>query len=198
MASVTTNIAAVIGKVISNFELLQDKEYLLRPLAIETIPLMKERIHEQGEASDGSQIGTYSAGYMKVRTGNYGNSPKFAKGAKKGQIKNSGVFSKKKVQLYGYTQGVFIDATKDNKARPNYNRSGDTKVIISLTRQLENDYSVQPTQNGYGIGFNNKLNKEKAGYVETTYKKIIFNLSAEEKQYISERLQELLNGAINP
>jgi len=45
MATVNTNIAAVIGKVISNFELLQDKEYLLRPLAIETIPLMKERIH---------------------------------------------------------------------------------------------------------------------------------------------------------
>lgn len=197
MATVTTNISQVVSRVRSNFELLLNKEYLLRPLASELIPLMKTRIHVEGQATDGGQIGTYSSEYMKVRTGNYGNSVKFVKGAKKGQIKNAGIFSKKKVQLYGYNQGVFIDATKDNKARPNYNRSNDTKVIISLTTQLEQDYAVVATEKGYGIGFNNKHNRDKAGWVEETYSKIIFNLSAEEKQYISERLQELVNGAFD-
>lgn len=148
MATVNTNIAAVIGKVINNFELLQDREYLLRPLAIETIPLMKERIHVNGEASDGSQIGTYSNSYMA--------------------------------------------------AREKAGRGKGRKVIVALTSQLEQDWSVQPTQNGYGIGFNNPLNLQKAGWVEEQKSKIIFNLSAEEKQYISERLQELVNGAINP
>lgn len=67
MAALTTNITAVIGKLVSNFELLLNKEYLLRPLAIETIPLMKERIHIDGEASDGSQIGEYANSYMRER-----------------------------------------------------------------------------------------------------------------------------------
>lgn len=208
MASVTitTNLAQVVDKLRTNFEKLKDKEYLLRPLAIETIPLMKERIHEKGQASDGSQIGTYSSGYMKVRTGNYGNSVKFAKGKNKGKIKNAGTFTKKKITFGDsfdsdggnvFGKSVF-NKRNDNAARPNYNRDSSTKVIISLTRQLENDYSVQPTNKGYGIGFNNKFNKEKSEWVEETYKKIIFNLSAEEKKYITERIDELVDGAINP
>lgn len=150
MASVKVNInlAAVIGKIKSNFELLTNKEYLLRPLAIETIPNMKERIHKNGAASDGGQIGTYSNGYMKQR----------------------------------------------EKA----NRSADTKVIVSLTRQLENDWAVIGTNTGYGIGFNNVLNEKKARWVEENKGRIIFNLSEQEKQYINERLQELVNGAFNP
>jgi hypothetical protein len=148
MASITTNISTVIDRLKSNFELLENKEYLLRPLAIETIPLMKERIHVNGEASDGSQIGTYANSYMAAR-------------------KRAG-------------------------------RGESRKVIVALTSQLEQDWSVQPTDNGYGIGFNNPLNIQKAGWVEEQKSKIIFNLSADEKKYISERLQELVNGAFNP
>lgn len=183
MATVTviTNLNAVAGRIRSSFELLKDKEYLLRPLAIETIPLMKKRIHEKGQASDGSQIGTYSAGYMVVRTGNYKNATK----------KTAGAFKRGK-------NAFSIVATRKENLRPKYNRSSDTKVIISLTRQLENDYSVQATGKGYGIGFNNKLNKEKAWWVEETYNKIIFNLSKSEKEYINERLQELTDQAFNP
>ena len=147
MVTITTNIAQVLGKITSNLELLRDKEYLLRPLAIETIPNMKDRIHKQGQASDESQIGTYSNGYMKLR--------------------------------------------EENK------RGEDRKVIVSLTRQLENDWAVVGTQNGYGIGFNNKLNSQKARWVEANKKKIIFNLSQTEKLYITERLTELVNGAID-
>ena len=186
MATVTTNIASVIKKLQTNFELLADKEYLLRPLAIETIPNMKERIHKDGAASDGTQIGTYSEGYMKVRTGDYGNAIK----TKTGKIKKAGAYTK--------GANAFSDiVTKKANMRPNYHRSSDTKVIISLTRQLENDYAVLATTNGYGIGFNNKHNKDKAGWVEETYKKLIFNLSEPEKQYIRERVQELVDGAIN-
>ncbi len=144
--TVTTDITQVFRKIASNFELLLNKEYLLRPLAIETIPLMKERIHIEGRAVDGP-IGIYSEGYLKLRE-------------RRGRGKN-------------------------------------TKIIVSLTRQLENDWAVIGTTNGYGIGFNNPFNKDKAGWVEETYKKIIFNLSPSEKQYITERLTELINGAIN-
>lgn len=202
MASITTNISTVLGKLVSNFELLANKEYLLRPLAIETIPLMKERIHIEGKDSSGKQIGTYSSEYMKVRTGDYGNSDRFKKGKNAGKLKNAGTFTKKGTTFFTQQDTETVTSrrafVKGNfGARPKYNRSSDTKVIISLTRQLENDYAVVATDNGYGIGFNNPLNRNKATWVEETYKKIIFNLSAEEKKYITERIQELVNGAIN-
>jgi hypothetical protein len=144
MATVTVKISE---KLQSSFELLLNREYLLRPLAIETIPLMKERIHIDGQASDGSQIGSYSNGYMRQR----------------------------------------------EKA----GRGQSRKIIVALTSQLEQDWSVQPTQNGYGIGFNNVFNAEKMRWVEEQKGKIIANLSSEEKQYINERLQELVDNAFN-
>jgi hypothetical protein len=147
MVTVITNISAVVDQVLTKFELLKDKEYLLRPLAIETIPMMKERIHVEGKASDGTQIGTYANSYMRQR-------------------ENDG-------------------------------RGESRKIIVALTSQLEQDWSVLATTNGYGIGFNNSFNTEKARWVEENKKKIIFNLSADEKKYISERLQELVDGAIN-
>ena len=145
--TITTNLSEVIGKIASNFELLKDKDYLLRPLAIETIPNMKERIHKEGQATDGEQIGTYANSYMRIR--------------------------------------------EKNK------RGEDRKIIVSLTRQLENDWAVLGTSTGYGIGFNNPFNKQKAKWVEENKSKIIFNLSEKEKEYISERIKELVNGAIN-
>lgn len=143
MASVTVKIS---GGVASAFELLLNREYLLRPLAVETIPLMKERIHENGQASDGSQIGSYANSYMR--------------------------------------------------AREKAGRGESRKIIVALTSQLEQDWAVLATNNdGYGIGFNNPFNAQKMRWVEEQKGKIIANLSAAEKQYITERLQELVNGA---
>ena len=147
MATVTTNIKQVVDKLKTNFELLKDKEYLLRPLAQESIANMKDRIHIKGEGSDGQQIGTYSSGYLRLR------------------------------QKIG--------------------RGNSTKIIVSLTRKLEQDWQVIATTKGYGIGFNSPNNIDKARWVEAQKKIIIFNLSGPEKQYITERLQELVNGAIN-
>lgn len=181
MITVKTNIAEVLGKMTGQLNLLKDKEYLLRPLAIEVIPLMTDRIHQRGLASDEKKIGTYSPGYMKVRTGNYGNADVYKKGPKKGQKKDSGVFTK------GKNKG---------QPRPKYNRSNDTTVIISLTRQLENDWAVVATDKGYAIGFLNELNFKKSVWVEATYNKKIFDLSKTEKEYVTERLNELVNEAI--
>lgn len=47
--------------------LLSNPAYLLRPVAIELIPLMTRRIHINGKAADGTPIGKYAASYMKVR-----------------------------------------------------------------------------------------------------------------------------------
>lgn len=81
--------------------------------------------------------------------------------------------------------------------RPKFNRSKEPKIIVSLTRQLENDWSVIATTNGYGIGFKNIFNYKKARWVEAIKKKAIFDLSVSEREYITKKVNELVNAAIN-
>lgn len=148
MIKVVSDIKLVTGRIKQNLEQLKNKEYLLRPVAIEVIPLMTERIHQKGEASDNSQIGTYSKSYLSLR-------------------------------------------------QRKYKRDASNKVIVSLTRQLENNWSVIATQSGYGIGFLNVFNAQKARWVEEGKGKKIFNLSKSETQYAVDRINELVKDALN-
>jgi predicted HNH restriction endonuclease len=66
--------------------------------------------------------------------------------------------------------------------RKKNNRSGSDKVIVSLTRQLENDWAVLATKQGWGVGFNNKLNAQKLRWVEETKSVKIGNLTSDEKE----------------
>jgi hypothetical protein len=146
--TIKSNIKVVSGRIKQQLEQLKNKEYLLRPVAIEVIPLMTERIHQKGEASDDSQIGSYSSGYLKLR-------------------------------------------------QKKYNRDSSSKVIVSLTRKLEQDWAVIATQNGYGIGFLNPLSLQKLRWVEGRKGKIIANLSKSEQQYAVDRINELVADALN-
>lgn len=148
MITVKSNIKLVTGRIKQQLEQLKNKEYLLRPVAIEVIPLMTERIHQKGEASDDGQIGTYSNSYLRFR-------------------------------------------------QKKYKRDASNKVIVSLTRQLENNWSVIATQNGYGIGFTNQFNLQKARWVEGNKGKVIFSLSKSEQTYAIERINELVADALN-
>jgi len=78
--------------------------------------------------------------------------------------------------------------TKDKgKARKKYNRTSDTTVILSLTRQMEMDLTTceqNPAKiaNGYAIGYQNNFNYDKAIWNEDRYnKKILTQLSKEEE-----------------
>lgn len=83
------------------------------------------------------------------------------------------------------------------KIRENkYNRSSDTKIIVSLTRQLENDWSVIATNRGYGVGFKNSFNLQKARWVEENKGKIIFSLSPSEENKLSEIVEEIVNNVL--
>lgn len=77
-----------------------------------------------------------------------------------------------------------------------FNRSSDRKIIVSLTRQLENDWSVIATDQGYGIGFLNPLNLQKARWVEENKGKKIFDLSPSEQQYVNDTVQQLVKDAL--
>jgi len=164
-----------------------DMNTLLRELAVNVLPDIRHRVHVEGKAEDGSAIGTYSKGYMKIRTGNYPETV-ISRGKNKGQYREK----KSKGQA-----GIFTKGNHKGNPRPTYNRTTDTGVILSLTRQMENDMIVIPTDNGYGIGYSNELNYNKAVWNEKKYKKSIWNLSTDETNTVRSVAEEFINKELN-
>ncbi len=144
MITIKSNISVVSQGLLKKLQLLRDPKPLLRPVAFDVLALMVERIHEKGQAADGSQIGSYNRNYLSLR-------------------------------------------------KRKYKRSGDSKIIVSLTRQLENDWAVKATPNGWGIGFNNPFNAQKMKWVESQKKKKIAALATTEKDYAFDKLKKLVN-----
>ena len=183
MISIRIDIGKTISKYQNVISAIQDKDKMLRSCAAGVLPVMKDRIHVKGLDSEEKPIGTYSEGYMKVRTGNFVNAKKFTKGKNKGKLKDAGVRTKKRVLTpFGKTGYAFTNIEAEGIARKKYNRSGDTKKIYSLERQMENDFSVQATDKGYGLGFNNPYNAQKAEWVQEQDKKIVYKLSEKESK----------------
>jgi hypothetical protein len=192
MRAYTSNISVVVGGFKNKLiELSQNPDAMLRTVALAVLPEVKKRIHIEGKDSNGNAIGTYSPGYMKVRTGNFINSGRFVKGKNKGQLKDAGVKTKQQVATpFGKSRYAVQNIEADGIARPNYNRTADTKVIISLTRQLENDWSVIANGTGYGLGFNNADNFKKFRWCEATYKKDIGKTTTSEKEFAVQVAQQ--------
>lgn len=182
MITFQSNLQQVIKDVLMRIQAVNSTD-MLRQVAVDLLPVVKDRIHERGLDASGNPIGTYSEGYMKVRTGNFGNASRKTRGKSKGELKDAGVFTR------GNNKG---------QLRPKYNRTNDTKVVISLTRQMENDFSIQPTDTGYGLGYNNADNALKVEYVENIYKKKIFALTADEIAAAYASAQEFINQNITP
>ncbi len=147
MIKVSSNIKVVSTSLLKKLEVLRDPKPLLREVAFDVLALMHERIHEKGEAADGSRIGTYNSQYLKLR-------------------------------------------------QKKHKRSSDSKIIVSLTRQLENDWAVIASPNGWGIGFNNPLNAQKMKWVEEQKDKKIAALTTSEKDYAVTKLKKLINEKI--
>ena len=183
---IKTNIGKMVEVNLQMLNKLADTDRMLRTAATTVLGMMKVRIHKDGKDANGNQIGTYSPAYMKVRTGNYGNSRRVSRGKDKGSLKDAGVFTK------GDNKGT---------ARPRYNRTADTKVVASLTRQMEKDEKVieLPGKNGYGIGFTNKHNFDKSQWVEATYNKKgkIFALSQQEIDAVNTIAQKFVDDALS-
>ena len=173
--SIIVNIEELTSAISAVKEIDYDK--LTRDAATTVMAMMRERIHVRGQASDGSQIGTYSKSYIAVRSGSFQN-------ASKKTIK--GKTSRKN---YGkYTKGANV-----GNSRVKYNRGTDLKVILSLTRQMESDMSILPVSGGFGIGYNNDDNYEKAMWNNKRYGKEVFSMSSEEEQAVNEIVQQYMD-----
>jgi len=145
--NVSSNASAVFQSISVDLLGLTDKERLLRPLMFDMIDMMKQRIHVEGKASDGGQIGTYNKQYLKLR-------------------------------------------------ESKYKRDSSTKIIVSLTGQLEKDWSVIETEKGYGIGFKNVENLEKAINVQNIKGVLIFELSSDELSYANKFIEKQIEKAL--
>lgn len=182
MIKIKTNIKSVISASQDQLAQLANTDKMLRTAATTVLFLMKDRIHSKGLDATGKPIGTYSKSYMKIRTGSFANAKRITKGANKGKLKDAGVFTDRTIRLDKKT-GVFSGEEKVGTARPKYNRTSDTKVILSLTREMENDMKVISLKSGaYGIGFSNTHNYNKSQWAEAQYKRKgkIYALSTEE------------------
>lgn len=199
MIRIQTNIGQVINVTVGKLNKLADNDKMVRTAATSVLGLMKDRIHEQGLDAEGKPIGTYSKGYMILRTGAFRNATKVSRGKNKGKLKDAGVFTDRTIRL-NKNVGVFTGEDKVGKARPKYNRTGDSKVVLSLTRQMENDMKVVALKEGsYGIGFTNKHNYDKSQWTEKTYNRQgkIFSLSEKEKQAVIDIVKKFTEDAIS-
>lgn len=87
------------------------------------------------------------------------------------------------------------------KVRVNkHNRTADPRVILSLTRQTENDFTSGPqnpdptkTNKGYGIGYKNPENFNKSQWCEETYGKPIFQFTTQERENIPVIVRDFIN-----
>lgn len=77
-------------------------------------------------------------------------------------------------------------------ARKKEGRGTDNKVILSLTRQMENGYELYKLDNGTGIGFTTQEDWQKARWCEQTYKKPIFSPTAEEQAMVMQIAQDYI------
>lgn len=154
------------------------QDLLAKEAAISAMADIKVRVHQKGQASDGSQIGLYSPGYLKYRSGTYSDSKK----NKRGVVTSAGIYSK---------------GANARSKRRKFNRGTNPAVILSLTRQMESDMQIYAIKGGYAIGYSNRVNLNKALWNQTRYKKPIWALSTEEKEriqliaktYVEERIR---------
>lgn len=107
----------------------------------------------------------------------------------------------KRIHIDGRNAGEQPIGTYENHylklRQKKHSRTADPKIIVSLTRQLENDWNVIPTEKGYGVGFLNPYNLKKARWVEERKKQKIFSLAPPEQEHALSRIQELVKQALN-
>lgn len=70
--------------------------------------------------------------------------------------------------------------TKDYlRRRIKSGKGSSNKVVLSFTRQMQNDWKVIPLQGSYGLGFSNSFDADKARWAEERFGKI-YSLTPDE------------------
>lgn len=122
-----------------------------RKIAASTaLALQKDRIFAKGQASDGSQIGTYSTNPISIS--------KSKQARQTGKTYFKGGYSEYKTSI-GKNQGF---------------------VNLRNTDQMMMDYGVIQSGDNVGLGFQNDVNRDKSNWMTDKYGKDIFDLNDRE------------------
>lgn len=146
--TLNTNFPQVITEMRQTVvdKILTNNHPILITAASGVLALVAYRIHSEGLRANGSAIGRYDPGYLKVR-------------------------QKKK-----------------------YNRTSDPTMVFSLTRQMENDFTVIAEEGVVGLGFKNSYNfKTKAVNLEASHPGT-YALSDSEEQVVVDIINEYIDG----
>ncbi len=77
------------------------------------------------------------------------------------------------------------------------NWANDPQVILALTRKMQQQMVVSKTDNGWGIGYTNRDDYNKAIWNEARYKKAIWDLSEKEIGILKKEAEEYINQKLN-
>lgn len=78
------------------------------------------------------------------------------------------------------------------KRRIKAGKTASKKVVLSFTRQMQNDWKVISVQGGYGLGFSNSFDTDKAQWAEERFGSI-YKLTPEELKQVQLIINEWLN-----
>ena len=174
-------IRSLNGKIESFLPGAAGYESLLRTVSTTLLADVKTRIHEQGKASDGTDIGKYSTKPMYVSLkSNIGNAGKFGRPVgKTGKSK----FKKGKRAGQDHTSRYFPGGYNEFKTAIGRNQLG--KVNLSLSGDMNSQLTIQPTEKGFGFGWPDGTGKGskflRAQALEKKYGKKIWSLTDNEK-----------------
>ena len=157
---------------------------VMRVAAEKALQSVKQRIHADGLAADGSDIGAYSTKpiYISTVTGTGKGLPAGRQGlaqpmGKSG--KQAFISGKKKGQPH--TSQYFAGGYSQFKTATGLNQAG--KVNLTLTGELCNELTVLPdtTGTGYALGWLDEQLQQRALALEAKYGKQIWALSEQER-----------------
>jgi len=150
---------------INNLNRLLASDKGMRTALTTVLALQKRRIFQNGQAADGSRIGTY------------GTKPESI--SKKQQAQNTGKT---------YFKGGYSEYKSLIGKNPGF-------VILRNTDQMMMDYNMSVLGNNqWGLGFSNDTNHDKSEWMEAKYKKNIFDDSDEEDTVLINILTTALDG----
>lgn len=132
-----------------------------------TLAVHKQRIFVEGLDANGSKIGTYGTNPISI--------------SKKNQARQTGKT---------YFKAGYAEYKKDIGKNPGY-------VILDNFGQMRADYGIVRGSQGYGFGFQNPVNAEKAGWNSDKYDKEIFALSDPELDVYANVLVAQLNESLS-
>ena len=163
---------------------------VVRTVALTQMATMRRRIHQQGKASDGSLIGEYSTEPMYVSmSANIGSIKMFGEPVgKTGKSKfKNGKPHKSKYFKNGY---------KEFKTAIGRNELGT--VNLSLSGQLNIEFTLIATEKGWGLGWENSDMLERAIFFEDKkYKKKIYYPTDDELETMKDVAKFELTNALS-